>query len=268
MAATEHSGRDVVQSLERGLLVLRAFSHERRPLTISEIAESVDLSRPTVRRMLLTLEGLGYTVQNGSRWTLTPRVLEIGSGYFVETSIPEIAQPFLHELADEIGETCTIGVYDRGDVVQVGRAEVQRLVPDNIRVGTRLPAYATALGAILLGSLEPAELDAYFSTYQREPLTRHTATKEKDVRKRIDDAKAAGYAASSEELELGMIAIAVPIKIESLVIAGLGMASTTARTDLETMIERALPPMLATADEIARIYQLGNPYGRLPRTGR
>lgn len=268
MASTGHSRRDVVQSLERGLLILRAFSHERRPLTMSEIAEMVDLSRPSVRRMLLTLESLGYTVQQGSTWTLTPRVLEIGSGYFTDTSLAEIAQPFLHEIADAFGETCNVGMYDRGQVVQLARAEVQRVVPDGIRIGTRLPAHATALGTVVLGGLDDELLDDYFAHAQLDAYTPQTLVDEKRLRARITAAHAVGYAATSEELEAGMIAIAVPIMIDRTIIAALGTTSTTARQSIESMVESKIPVLQTTAAEIARMYQLGNPHRPLPQPGR
>ncbi|WP_159501620.1 IclR family transcriptional regulator C-terminal domain-containing protein [Microbacterium sp. 18062] len=264
MASTWHSGRDVVQSLERGLLVLRAFSRERRPLSVAEIAESVELSRPTVRRMLLTLEYLGYTTQTGSTWTLTPRVLEIGSGYFIESSLPEISQPFLHELADSIAETCTVSVFDRGDVVQVARAEVHRIVPDTIRVGTRLPAYATALGTVLLGALSDAELDDYLDAGGFSSITPQTMTDPARIRDRAIEARERGYALSVEELEAGVISLAVPIQIETATFAAMGMTSSTARKTQDDLV--AIVSVLRTAaDEVARVYQLGNPYGRLPR---
>lgn len=268
MRSTGHSRRDVVQSLERGLLILRAFSHERRPLTMSEIAHSVNLSRPSVRRMLLTLESLGYTVQQGSTWTLTPRVLEIGSGYFSDTSLPEIAQPFLREIADAFGETCNIGMYDRGQVVQLARAEVQRVVPDGIRIGTRLPVHATSLGTIVLGGLDDAILDDYFAHAQLDSYTPHTLVNETKLRARINAARISGYAATSEELEAGMLAIAVPIRIDRTVIAALGTTSTTARASVDSMVEKALPVLRTTAAEIARMYKLGNPHQLLPAPGR
>lgn len=265
MSSTGHSPRDVVQSLERGLMVLREFSVKRTPLSISELAESLDLSRPAVRRMLLTLESLGYTTQTGSLWTLTPRVLEIGAGYFVSTSLPEIAHPFLHTLADELGETCTLAVYDRGEVVQTARAEVQRILPDAIRVGTRLPAHATALGTLLLGTLEPEELDEYFATATLARYTPATLVDESALRDRIERARVDGYAASAEELEAGMIAVAVPVIGDRTFLAALGAASTTARTSIEQLVDEAVPAMRLTAAEVARTYQLGNPSNRPSR---
>lgn len=260
VASTEHSERDVVRSLERGLLVLRTFSRRRRELSIAEIAEAVQLSRPTVRRMLLTLESLGYTEQHGSTWVLTPRVLEIGSGYFVDTSLAEVAQPLLRELSDELGETCNIAIYDRGDVVQLARAEVERIVPDGIKIGTRLPAHATALGSVLLGGLDEAELASFFAAARLDAYTGQTVIEPSAIRARAAAARVNGFAASAQELDAGMIAIAVPILLDRVPIAALGTTSTTARMSIAELIERGVPLLTTTADEISRIFQLGNPH--------
>ena len=142
--------RDRLQSLERGLAVLRAFDADRPSATMAELAEATNLARPTVRRVLLTLADLGYVESSGSRWRLTPRVLSIGQHYTSSNAVVEVAQPHLERLAERTGESASLAALDAGEVVYVARVPVRRIMSINVSVGTRVPAHATSMGRVLL----------------------------------------------------------------------------------------------------------------------
>lgn len=255
------SDRDFIQSIERGMTVLRAFADERTRPTVSELAAAVQLSRPAVRRILLTFEKLGYARQYRGEWTLTPRILEIGQGYFTSDSLPEISQPFLQGVADRTQESTSVSVWDEVDVVHVARVEVQRIMPYAIRVGSRLPAHATAMGKVLLGGVSPDELDAFFASHELERFTPATITDATELRRRIEADRERGYSISVEELEPGMLAAAVPIIVAGTMIGTLSSTSTSIRSSTEQLVSEVVPLLQATAAEISRAYYLSNRHG-------
>jgi IclR family pca regulon transcriptional regulator len=249
---------DGIQSLERGMRVLEAFGDETLRPTVSEIAAKLDLSRPAVRRILLTFERMGYVRQDHGTWALTPRVLEIGEGFFVGNSLPELAQPLLRELAERTEESAALSVFDGRDVVHIARVEVRRIMRHTIRVGSRLPAHATAMGKVLLGGLEPAALDAYFQGPPREAYTPRTITDEQTLRERIAEDRARGYSISIEELEAGMLAAAVAVRgRDGSVLAALSSTSTTNRSSVEKLEHQVVPMLRELAADIGRVSHPG-----------
>lgn len=254
----DDQSRDLIKSLAKGIAVMRAFSVHRTPLTMTAVAEIVGLSRPAVRRILLTLEDLGYAHQHRGQWSLTPRVLEIGAGYFSKNSLPEISGPFLQILADRIQETCHVAVWDRFEVVHVARVEVQRVVPDAIYVGTRLPANATALGQVLLTGLNDAELDEYLKKTDRVAYTPETITDAKSLRARVKLVAEQGFAITADELVFGTIGVAVPIMGSGRVVGALGVTTSPLRQTTESLHAEMVPALQQTADEISQAYDLSN----------
>jgi len=250
--------RDLIKSLEKGLAVMRAFSSHRGSMTMSALAESVSLSRPAVRRILLTLEHLGYAHQRHGQWSLTPRILEIGAGYFSKNSLPEIAGPFLQVLADRVQETCHVGVWDRLEVVHIARVEVPRVVPDSLYIGSRLPAHATSLGQVLLAALNDAELDEYLRQVERVPLTPFTVVTDDAIRARAAEVREQGFAVTIDELVAGTTAAAVPIHAMGRVVGALGVTSSPLRSTRESLTEEVVPILQATASDIASAYELSN----------
>ena len=233
--------------------VLQAFSDEQLRPTVSEIAAKLDLSRPAVRRILLTFEHMGYARQDHGIWSLTPRVLQIGEGFFVGNSLPEIAQPFLRDLAERTKESAALSVLEGRDVVHVARVEVWRIMRHAIRVGSRLPAHATAMGKVLLSDLDEAALDAYFAV-PREAYTAATITDEAALRERIAQDRARGYSISAEELEPGMLAAAVPVYGQHRrVAATVSSTSTTNRSSVEKLENEVIPQLIDVAADIARV---------------
>ena len=256
----EGGPRDRVQSIERGMAVLHAFGERGAPASGPELAALTGLPRPVVRRILLTFESLGYVRQDGGLWTLTPRVLNIGAGYFERSSLPEISYPFLSDAVDRTGETCSVGVLEGADVVHVARIEARRAAPDAVRIGMRLPAHATAIGKTLLAELPERELDDYLATVVLTRFTPETIADPAVLRARIAAVRDDGYDLSSDELHPGMLAIAVPIRVEQTTIGALTASSTSMRTSAETLTHDVLPILRETSTAIARAFRGANPH--------
>src|SRR5712691_1961917 len=172
---------EFVQSLERGLSVIRAFSRDRPALTLSELADVTGLTRAAARRFLITLRELGYVESDGRQFSLRPRVLELGYSYLSSLPVWEIARPHLEQLADVVRETTSASVLDGTDIVFVVRVETKRIMSMTLGVGSRLPAWATAMGRVLLADLPQERLDDYFRQVRLEPLSEQTITDEKQI---------------------------------------------------------------------------------------
>ena len=174
--AGEASTGTFLQGLERGLAVIRAFSADAPSLTLSEVARDVGITPATARRILLTLEELGYVRSDGRRFSLTPRVLALGWAYLSSLDFGELAGPFMEELSAKTRESCSIATLDLPDIVYVARVPTSRIMTVALGVGARLPAYATSMGRVLLADLPDDELTAYLSSVEAEPLTDRTVT--------------------------------------------------------------------------------------------
>src|ERR1700745_4421962 len=171
--ATESRNSDFVQSLERGLAVIRAFDAEHRELALSDVARATGLTRAAARRFLLTLVKLGYVNFSQGRFSLRPRVLELGYAYLSSLSLPEVALPHMEALVAEVNESCSISVLDDTDVVYVARVPTRRIMSITLAVGTRLPAFATSMGRVLLAALPDAELEERVARTELRPLSSH-----------------------------------------------------------------------------------------------
>lgn len=209
--STQTRPAEFVQSLQRGLDVIKAFSREDPQLTLSEIAGRTGLTRAAARRFLITLRDLGYVDSDGRRFSLSPRVLELGYSYLSSLPIWDVARPYLEELAAQVNETTSASVLDGTDIVFVARVETKRIMSMNLGVGSRLPAWATAMGRVLLASLPPGQLDAYFERATMLPLTERTVTDERSLRDVIADARDKGWTLVDQEVEEGVRSLAVPV---------------------------------------------------------
>ncbi|WP_282568122.1 IclR family transcriptional regulator C-terminal domain-containing protein [Agromyces sp. H66] len=256
--ATERS-RDRIQSIERGVEVLRAFGERDATLSVAEIATRVNLSRPVVRRILLTFEHLGYAVAQSGQWRLTPRILELGAGYFQRSSLPEVAYPYMADVVETTGETCSAGVLDGTEVIHVARVEDRRPLPDAIRIGTRLPAHATAVGKVLLADLAERDLKRYLKKARLEQHTPHTITDPEVLGERLTLVRERGYDVSMEELHPGQVAVAVPIVVDGRAVGGLTASSTTVRESESSLRETVMPVLQRAAEGIAGAYRNANP---------
>ncbi len=248
--SSEVRNADFVQSLERGLSVIRSFSREAPSLTLSEIADRTGLTRAAARRFLLTLRDLGYVESDGRLFSLRPRVLELGYSYLASLPVWEVARPHLEALADQVRETTSASVLDGTDIVFVARVETKRIMSMTLGVGSRLPAWATAMGRILLADLGPAQLEEYFTKVTLEPLSDRTVTDEKKLRTIIHRARRDGWTLVDQEVEEGVRSLAVPIRAAGRAEAALTVCSHAFRVSVERIMEEFLPLVLATSARI------------------
>ncbi|GGP10360.1 helix-turn-helix domain-containing protein [Nonomuraea glycinis] len=242
---------DHVQSLARGLAVIRAFSATTPALTLSEVARETGLTRATARRFLLTLVELGYMRSDGRLFTLTPRVLELGYAYLSGLSLPEVAAPHLERLAAEVHESTSVAVLDGEDVVYVARVATARIMRVTISIGTRFPAYCTSMGRVLLAALPPPALDHYLSQADLRPLTSRTLTSPTALRTELDQVRTHGWSMVDQELEEGLRSLAVRIRNRSgATVAALNVSTHASRTTLQYVRRELLPLLQATAARI------------------
>jgi len=250
---TEERSRssDFVQSLERGLAVIRAFDAEHRELALSDVARSTGLTRAAARRFLLTLVKLGYVHLADGRFSLRPRVLDLGYAYLSSLSLPEVAQPHMEVLVAKVNESSSISVLDDTEVVYVVRVPTRRIMSITLAVGTRLPAYATSMGRVLLGGLEEDELEERLSRIDIRPLTPHTVKDEPALRESIAAVRRQGYAMVDQELEEGLRSAAVPIRGASgNITAALNVSVHASRASMAVLRREFLPHALEAAAAI------------------
>jgi IclR family pca regulon transcriptional regulator len=245
--------RDYVQSLARGLAVLRAFGGDAPSMSLAGIAARTGLSRAAARRLVLTLEHLGYVRSLGRDYALSPRVLELGLGYVGSLKLTDLAQPLVEALAQRVHHSCSMAVLDGQSIVYVLRVPVQRLMTVALSVGSRLPAYCASMGRVLLAGLPEADLRAWLEQCHPARLTPHTVTDTRRLRRLVETARDEGYAYVEQELELGLCSIAVPVHDqEGRVVAALN-ASMPYHADARRLaLEKALPGLRSTAAAIER----------------
>lgn len=242
---------DFVQSLDRGLAVIRAFGPDRERLSLSEVARATGLTRAAARRFLLTLVRLGYVRSDGREFSLRPRVLELGYAYLSGLAMPEVAAPHLEELVARLRESSSISVLDGHHIVYVARVPTKRIMTVAISVGTRFPAFATSMGRVLLAGLSEEELDRYLAEATLEPLTAQTVTDPGQLREIVREVARQGYAVVDQELEEGLRAIAAPIRGSGDgVAAAINVSAHASRVSLEAMRTDLLPALLETARQI------------------
>ncbi|PIC63161.1 IclR family transcriptional regulator [Sporosarcina sp. P13] len=243
---------DFIQSLERGLLVIQAFSNENPTLTVSEAAKITTLSRPTVRRILLTLESLGFAESTDGHFSLTARVLSLGYAYISSKNIWDIAHPHMRNLAEQTGESTSISVLDGAEIVYVARIPMKRIMMISLDVGTRLPAYATSMGQVLLAHLSPSEQDIYFNSVNFKSFTERTVGSQSQLIERLTQIKKDGWAFVEQQLEEGLSSLAAPIRNnEGKVIAAINISSHADRINKEMLKDNFLPLLLQTAEKIS-----------------
>jgi len=244
-------GFDFVQSLERGLAVIKAFDAEHPVLTLSEVAVATGASRAAARRFLLTLAELGYVRTDGRFFSLTARVLELGYAYLASLSLPDVAEPHLERLVAEVNESSSVSVLDRDDVVYVARVPTSRIMTVAINVGTRFPAYATSMGRVLLAGLPEADLDTYLDRVELAALTPRTITSAQALRAELARVRSQGWALVNQELEAGLRAVAAPIRDRTgSVVAAVNVSAHASRVSLDAMRRVLLPRLLMAAVRI------------------
>lgn len=244
-------GTHHVQSLERGLAVIKAFNAGAPELTLSDVARATGLTRAAARRFLLTLVDLGYIRTDGKYFSLTARVLELGYSFLSSLSLPEVAQPHLERLSAQAQESSSMSILDGADIVYVARAAVSRIMAVSINVGTRFPAHATSMGHVLLAGLTTDELDHYLEQVRFDQHTPRTITSATALRAELDRVREQGWALVDQELEDGLRSVAAPVRDrDGTVVAAINVATHASRSTLEAMQAELLPPLLETARHI------------------
>ena len=242
---------EFVAALARGLEVLRCFGPGYPTMTLTEVATAAGLARPTARRILITLEELGY-VRNGERgFSLTPRVLELGMAYIGSTNLWELARPHLRQLVRQTDESCSIAQLDGSDIVYVARVAVPKLVTLAVTIGTRFPALQTSLGKVLLAALSPEELDRVLAEPSRAEVTPRWQPERDEIDATLRDVRAKGWVATDQQLALGIRSIAAPIRNgDGEVVAAVNVNAHAAETSMATLTDHHLPLLLHAAGAI------------------
>jgi IclR family transcriptional regulator, pca regulon regulatory protein len=250
--AREGEGQgEFVQSLERGLAVIRAFGFRRVSLTITDVAEATGLTRATARRFLLTLVRMGYVRNDGRDYWLRPRVLELGYAYLSGITLPEVAKPFLAELVAEVQESASIAVRDGGEIVYIAHAAPHRVMTINLPVGGRGPLFCTALGRVLLAAEPDDAIERYLESSDLLACTDVTLTDPQELRAAIEEVRAQEYALVEDELEDGLVDLAVPLRNpDGAVMAAMDVCAYSLRTAPEQLRATGLPLLRKTVSGV------------------
>jgi IclR family transcriptional regulator, pca regulon regulatory protein len=239
--------RDLIASLECGLAVIGAFDQERPRLSTSEVAQRCGLTRTAARRYLITLEHLGFMRSERNTWALSAKVLRLAQSYMHSGRLPRIVQPELHRLAQALKEASSAGVLDGDDVICIAALSAGRMVSSTLQPGTRVPAYCTANGRVLLAALPPAQADAWIDARTFEALTPQTLTHPDRLRAELARVRTQGYAAVDQELEAGLRTLAVPLLgFDGDVLAAINISVHAARMPMEQLIDTGLPALRQT----------------------
>lgn len=242
---------DFVQSLERGIAVIRSFDGDHPELTLSDVARRTGMSRATARRLLLTLVELGYMRQNGRLFSLRPSILSLGYAYLSSLGLPEVVEPHVEQLVEAVQESSSVSVLDDDEIVYVARVSTKRIMNVAISVGTRFPAYATSMGRVLLAHLPEAKREQMLATLDLRPLTAKTVVRRDDLRRELDRVREQGWALVDQELEEGLRSIAAPIfDGDGKAIAAINVSVSAHSGSAEMVEETVLPPLLQA---VARI---------------
>jgi len=240
-----------VQSFARGLGVIRAFNAQAPSQTLTEVAARTGLDRAGARRILLTLVQLGYVEQEGRQFRLTARTLDLGYAYLCTTPLWNLAEPAMEELVAEVHESCSVAVLDGPEMVYILRVPTSKIMTINLGIGSRLPAWCSSMGRVLLGGLAEAQVDAILDASDIRPLTRYTLTGRCDIELAIAQARAQGYAMVSQELEEGLCSIAVPLLDRGgNVIAAMNISGNAHRVTPAQMTRKILPRLQQAAQRI------------------
>lgn len=249
--ASERPDGDFVESLARGLKVIRAFSTSQLAFTVSEMATATELARPTARRLLLTLEQLGYVRNQDGLFMLTPQVLELGMSYINAQGMWDIARPELESLVSRTKESSSMSQLDGADIVYIARVSVPKIIGISVQIGTRFPAIATSMGHVLLSELSSKELDNVLAKKSQSRVVPRIKPTRKELNATLDEVRLRGWAISDERLSLGIRSIAAPVRdATGAIIAALNVTVNAAETPVAKLRSLHLPLLLATAQRI------------------
>lgn len=248
---TEDKNPEHLESLSKGLALLRLFGQGISSMTIQEAATRLDVTRAAARRLLLTLQHHGYVAEHGTEYSLTPRVMELGYAYFAGINLPTLSKPAMQELAASVKETCSLGVLDGPFVAMIAREEPQRLLRLDLAVGRRLPAYAHSLGRQLLAYLDEAGWEQYLSSTDMRKLTPQTVSSRSALEKSFKQIRKDGYCVVMDEILEGVGGISVPIRNRAgVVIAAMSVSMVLGKRTKERIVSDFLAPLQRAAQSV------------------
>lgn len=254
LAPPRKPGDGYVQSFARGLSVLRTFGATRPAQTMAEVAEAAGLTRAGARRILLTLHELGYVEVEGRQFRLAPKVLELGFAYVSSLPFWDLAEPVMEELAQEVKESVSAAVLDGEDIVYVLRIPVHKILAINIGIGSRLPAYCTSMGRVLLAGKSDEVLKDWLHNAHLTARTPKTETDPDRLLEIIRQVRQQGWSIVTEELEMGLVSMAAPIFDRAgRVIAAVNISGQTHRTPPAYMLDKLLPRLIAAGQQISAL---------------
>lgn len=247
---------EFIQSLAKGLAVIEAFSERTPQMTLSEVSRRVGLSPGSARRVLRTLHLLGYASCRGTRFELTPRVLQLGYSYLTSMPIANLVRPRLTQLTEEVDANCSVAVLDGADVVFVARTTAKRTVRECLAVGTRFPAHTTSAGKVLLAELDRREVDRLYAGREFEAFTQHTVMSMDALHDALDQVRKDGWALNDQETLMGHRSISVPVRVNGEVVAAAGVGAHIGVATMQRMVESYLPPLRIAAKDISQLLQI------------
>lgn len=242
---------DFIDALARGLEVIQAFSSDAPEMTLTEVARRTGLSPATARRCLLTLKELGYVGTNGRNFLLRQKVLSLGAAFLNSMNMRNVADAYLQDLAETFHDAASMAVLEGLEVLYIAHVPSRREPRFRVGIGSRLPAYATSMGHVLLAHLEPERHADFLARAPFTAYTPRTTTKASELKRIFQSVKAKGYAAVEDQIEFGSIAVAVPVRdMKGRVFAAINCSADTSRTSLETLVATRVPKLLAAASQI------------------
>lgn len=252
--APDKPGDSYVQSFARGLAVIRAFDATRPEQTLTDVAAATGLTRAGARRILLTLQTLGYVEAEGGLFRLTPKILDLGFAYLTSMPFWNLAEPVMEELSAQVHESCSAAVLDRTEIVYVLRVPTHKIMTINLSIGSRLPAYCTSMGRVLLSALDDETLE---TTLNSSPLYAHTprtVTDKEELKKLIAQVRRQGWAIVDQELEGGLISLSAPIRNrQGRVIAAMNISGNAQRNSARQMVKAFLEPLQQAAQTVSEM---------------
>jgi len=251
---TPRPGDSYVQSFARGLEVIRSFSAKAPRQTLSEVAAATGLTRAGARRILLTLQTLGYVESDGKLFGLTPRILDLGFAYLSSMPIWDLAEPVMQALVDQVHESSSAAVLEGDDILYVLRVHTQKIMSISLGVGSRLPAYCTSMGRVLLAGLDDEALRVRLKKMKLTQRTKRTVTDPVQLHKLVVQTRQQGWSLVDQELEEGLISIAAPVFDRmGRTVAALNVSGQANRTNAAVVRQSMLPPLLEAAQQISRL---------------
>jgi len=240
-------------SLARGLIVIQAFTQQSPQMTISQLSVKTGLSRAAVRRCLYTLTKLGFAgAEDGSRYSLRPRMLTLSHTYTTSNTLSTAAQPILERMSAALRESFSVATLDGEDIVYIARTQVSRVMAVDLHIGSRLPAYCTSMGRVLLAYLPTEQLEQYLAKAVLTPHTTRTITSVEKLRLALRSVRRNGYALVDQEYEVGLRSLAVPVYAASgRVVATLNLSGNAPRLSVLEMQSRFLNHLRNAANELS-----------------